>query len=165
MKVERSAGRTSHHKEALRERSDDSYRDDAKRPDPARCPKCGAVWLKGRWTWGRAPEGAATHKCPACRRTEDDFPAGYLTLSGDFLPLHRTEILNLVMARATRAREEHPLQRVMSVENVAGGMMVKTTDTHLARAIAQAVQEAFKGELELAYGRDENLLRATWSRS
>ena len=133
-------------------------------PDPASCPKCGAAYLNGRWTWHDAPADAPRHKCPACRRIEDDFPAGYVTLKGEFLPQHRSDILHVVMAHELRAKSEHPLQRIIAVENVPRGVLVTTTDTHLARAIAQAVHEAFKGELDLSYSKDENLLRAIWTR-
>jgi hypothetical protein len=80
------------------------------------------------------------------------------------LPQHRTEVLNLVMMRAARARQEHPLQQIMAVEKTAQGTLVTTTDTHLARSIAQALQEAFRGELSLKCRKAENLLRATWTR-
>ena len=164
MTSERGGSRPTRKEEGLRERHEDSYREDAKMPDPASCPKCGAAYLKGRWTWHDAPAGAHSHKCPACRRIEDDFPAGYVTLKGEFLPQHRAEILNIVAAREKRAKSEHPLQRLMAVTDVPGGLLVTTTDTHLAREIAQAMHEAFKGELDLSYSKDENLLRATWTR-
>jgi ApbE superfamily uncharacterized protein (UPF0280 family) len=52
----------------------------------------------------------------------------------------------------------------MAVEPSADGIVVTTTDVHLARAIATAVHNAFKGELDLRYSDSENLLRATWRR-
>ena len=44
------------------------------------------------------------------------------------------------------------------------GLEVTTTDSHLARGIAEALHGAYKGELKLRYSRDENLLRASWKR-
>ncbi|MGZ5082520.1 MAG: BCAM0308 family protein [Usitatibacter sp.] len=164
MKSERGGNRPAHRNEALAERHEDSYRQDAKLPDPATCPTCHATYLKGRWTWGDAPAGAARHKCPACRRIEDDFPGGHFTLKGPFLPGHRDEILDLVKARGARAKQDHPLQRIIDVKDVTVGLVVTTTDAHLAGTIARAVHDAFKGELELAYSKDESFLRATWSR-
>ena len=151
-------------KEQRMPETEDSHRADAKLPDPARCPKCKATYLKGPWTWRPAPENAASHTCPACLRIADGLPAGYVTLRGAFVPQHRSEVLNLVMARAERAKEEHPLQRIMAVETTAEGTLVTTTDTHLARGIAQALRDAFKGEVSLRYSKAENLLRATWTR-
>ena len=70
----------------------------------------------------------------------------------------------MVKAREERARAEHPLQRIMAVQPTPDGLLVTTTDIHLARGIARAVHGAFKGELALRYSKAENLLRATWTR-
>lgn len=145
-------------------RHDDSYRFDAKMKGPVCCPRCGALYRKGRWTWEAAPPEAAKHNCPACQRIEDNFPAGYITLKGAFFAAHRAEILDLISAREARARAEHPLQRLIGVETLADGVRVTTTDAHLARTLALAVHDSYRGDLDLDFGRDENLLRATWSR-
>jgi hypothetical protein len=52
----------------------------------------------------------------------------------------------------------------MTIEDAEDGVLVTTTDTHLARSIAEAVQAAYKGELDFRYNKEDNLLRATWSR-
>lgn len=150
------------HEQVMTLPTEDAYRLEAKLPDPTRCPGCGATYLKGRWTWKKSPGDASVHRCPACQRIHDQFPAGYVTLKGRFAPERRAEILNLVKARETRAKAEHPLQRIIAVENVADGILVTTTDGHLARSIAHALRDAFHGTLELTYSRDENLVRATW---
>jgi len=164
MKAQRAGFRVLEHEQRLNEPHEDSYRGTAKLPDPSRCPKCGVVYHKGHWAWGDAPAGSLRIKCPACRRIENDFPAGYVTLKGAFLAEHRQEVLNLVKAREARAKSEHPLQRIIDVKPLPDGVLVTTTDGHLARNIAHALHEAFKGELELAYSKSENLVRATWSR-
>lgn len=164
MKPERRTFRAGRNEQRMEPLHEDSYREGLKPADPARCPRCGAVCMRGRWAWREAPPDAVSHKCPACRRIEDDFPGGYVTLKGPFLAAHRDDILNLVAARAQRAREEHPMQRLIGVHDVSGGVLVTTTDARLARGIAVAVHEAFKGRLDLAFSRDENLIRATWSR-
>jgi hypothetical protein len=87
-----------------------------------------------------------------------------VTLKGEFLGGHRDEILQLVRNREATEKAQHPLERVMAIEDTAEGVLVTTTDTHLARNIAEAVQAAYKGELDFHYNREENLLRATWSR-
>jgi hypothetical protein len=164
MKTGRSQFRMLRREQLMDEIREDSYRANAKLPDPTRCPKCGATYLRGRWTWSKAPTDAHVHKCPACQRIDDDLPGGYVTLKGPFLAEHRAEILNVVKARETRAKEEHPLQRLMGVDTVADGVLVKTTDAHLARGIAMAIHEAFKGTLDMTYNKGENLLRANWRR-
>lgn len=152
------------HEERMKPLREDSYHDELKLADPATCQRCHATYLKGRWTWRPAPEDAVRTTCPACQRMEDNFPAGYVTLKGDFFASHRDEILGMVMARAERAREEHPLQRIIGMQDVARGVLVTTTDAHLARGIGVALKDAFKGELDLDFSKEENFVRATWSR-
>jgi hypothetical protein len=144
--------------------TDDPYRAAAKPPYPARCPTCAASFVAGRWSWRKAPAGAAPHVCPACQRIADQLPGGYVTLRGPFLEKHREEVIRLVKAREALALTEHPLQRIMAVENTASGLVVTTTDAHLAHRIAHALHDAYKGEMRLNYSKGENLLRATWSR-
>jgi NMD protein affecting ribosome stability and mRNA decay len=143
----------------------DPYLAKATRPqEPALCPTCKAVFAEGRWTWARAPVDAFEHKCPACQRIQDRFPAGYVLIKGDFLTKNRDQIVALVKAKEESARAENPLQRIMAIDDVREGIQVTTTEGQLARAIGEALQEAFKGDLKLRYSRDENLLRATWKR-
>ena len=162
MKTERGGFRMLEHEQKFAPPREDSYRADEKLPDPTRCPSCNATFRKGKWTWAKAPADAAIHHCPACQRIRDGIPAGYVTLKGQFATEERIELLNLVKAREARAKAEHPLQRVISVEDVADGIQVTTTDSHLAGGIAHALHDAFHGTLDLAYSRDENLVRATW---
>ena len=164
MKPVRKANRTATHQERMDNVPADSYRDEAKLHGPHTCPKCGASYDKGRWTWEKAAPNAVHHKCPACRRIEDKVPAGYVTLSGPFLAGHRDEILAVVRSSEAREREEHPLQRIIGIEPGAGDLVVTTTDTHLARSIVHALHEAFKGDTDTRFSKDEALVRASWRR-
>jgi len=148
----------------LQELVHDSYKAGRKLAEPTRCPDCGAVFQNGRWIWGTAPAAAHEERCPACHRTHDKFPAGFVTLKGAFLRAHRDEILHLIRHHEAKEKAEHPLQRIMAIADSADGILVTTTDTHLARDIAQALHDAYKGELEFHYSKKENLLRATWTR-
>lgn len=164
MKTERSGFRMLRREQLLPELVHDSYKPGKKIAEPARCPECGAVFHKGRWTWDVAPPAAAEHRCPACSRVHDRFPAGYVTLEGGFLHAHRDEILSLVRKCETSEKAEHPLERIMSIDTTDGGLEVTTTGSHLAREIAERVHHAYKGELRFSYNRDDNLLRAAWRR-
>ncbi|MBI2318526.1 MAG: ATPase [Betaproteobacteria bacterium] len=164
MKGERGGFRMLKREQLLQELVHDSYKSKRKLAGPSRCPECGAVYQRGRWSWASAPAGAHEQKCPACHRIADKFPAGYVSLKGPFLREHREQILNLVRNHETKEKAEHPLERIMAIEDTAQGVLVTTTDTHLARDIAEALYHAWKGDLEFHYNKEENLLRATWSR-
>lgn len=145
-------------------RNDDPYRVTAKPPEPTECPECHAVFTEGRWTWEKADGDMHEQICPACQRIHDKFPAGYVTIKGAFFTEHKDEIVNLIKSHEKKEKADRPLQRLIAIDEKRDGIEVTTTDSHLARGIAEALHSAYKGELKLRYSRDENLLRATWKR-
>jgi len=165
MNSRRNPFRPVRHHQQMTAVHDDTYRRNEKPPEPTSCPECGAAYLQGRWTWAAPPDDAYVELCPACQRIHDDLPAGYVTLKGDFVRAHRDEVLAVVHACATREKPEHPLQRIMGIADVAAGLEVATTDAHLARGIAGALQGAFKGRVSIRFAKEENFLRATWERA
>ena len=150
------------HVGVIHEREHDGYKAKEKLPEPTACPVCRAVFHKGRWQWAAMPAGAHEEMCPACHRIHDKFPAGFVTLEGEYLKLHRDELLQLVENVAERAKKEHPLERIMAIEDENGGILVTTTDIHLARGIGEALHHAHHGELEFHYSDEENMLRVHW---
>jgi NMD protein affecting ribosome stability and mRNA decay len=166
MKPERSAPYNPKRDAGIRSANDeDPYRANAKPPDGTRCPKCRATFHGGRWTWDAAEKDAPELICPACHRIDDRFPAGYVTIKGEFFNEHKDEIVALIENHEKKEKATRPLQRIMAIEAKRDGTFeVTTTDSHLARGIAEALHGAYKGDLKLRYSRDENLLRATWKR-
>ena len=143
----------------------DAYRPGAKPKGPAHCPACGAVFRKGRWSWGAAPAGARRLRCPACRRIDERLPAGLVSLGGTFFAAHRKEILARVKQCEAQEKAEHPLERIMAITaQGADGTLVTTTSVHLARLVGHALEHAFKGELTRSYDREDNRLRVGWRR-
>jgi NMD protein affecting ribosome stability and mRNA decay len=142
----------------------DTYKLRGKLPEPTLCPRCGAVFHKGRWTWAPRPARAHEEVCPACHRIADKYPAGMLHLSGSFLQTHREEVLGVVRHQEAQAKKEHPLCRLIGIEETDDGIEVMTTDTHLPRRIGEALWHAYHGELNLHYAEDARLLRMSWKR-
>lgn len=141
----------------------DTYREKQKYKEPTRCPKCSALFINGRWSWKDTTD--ETHKalCPACRRIEDNYPAGFVTLDGPFFNEHRKEIMNMVKNIKKAEIEEHPLERVMNVEEEDGKIVITTTGIHLPRRLGDALKNAYEGTLDISYDA-ENYVRISWQR-
>ena len=128
------------------------------------CGSCGAVYHEGRWQWMTPAADALQTRCAACRRIEENLPAGYVSIEGPFSQSHRDELVNLVRHLERREKAEHPLKRIMAIEEDGGKLLITTTDIHLARAIGEALHDAYKGELDFHYNKEEYLLRIRWRR-
>lgn len=153
------------HDRLVQEEVHDTYKSAGKLPEPTVCPDCGAVFENGGWHWAdHRPNNAHREICPACRRLRDNFPAGFVSLEGAFFLAHRDEIINLVRQEEEREQREHALKRIMATVEKEAGVLITTTDIHLARAIGKAIQSAYRGELEFLYNAAENLLRVHWRR-
>lgn len=146
------------------ERVHDSYKSTKKLPSPTLCPECGAVFSDGRWQWQPCPEPTHRELCPACHRIQDRLPSGYVKLDGDFFAEHRAELLDLVRNVEKKEKAGHPLKRIMDIVDEDGGVLVTTTDIHLAHGIGEALHRAYKGNLDSNYIPAETLLRVRWSR-
>ena len=153
----------SRHDGLFKERVHDAYKSKGKPLEPSVCSQCGAVFHEGRWQWLQAPANAHSLQCPACHRIHDHYPAGFLTMKGDFFRAHREEIMHLVHNHEQRERKEHPLQRIMAEEEKEGETLVTTTDIHLARGIGEALHHAYQGELDFHYNPEQSLLRVSWT--
>ena len=146
-------------------RGGDAYGLRGKLPDPTACPRCGAIYRAGRWTWGSPPADAHQTECPACRRTADRVPAGIVTVKGEFAAAHREEIRSLIRHVEEREKAEHALKRIMEiVEGDDGALSISTTDAKLAHAIGEALHSAYRGDLSDQFVESESCFRATWSR-
>lgn len=148
----------------IQEQRHDAYKAKGKPQEPTACPQCGVLFQRGRWVWGEKPSRAREVLCPACRRINDQYPAGEVTVTGTFYAGHRAEVLALARNEEAREKAEHPLARIMQVRDADGGAVIATTDTHLARRIGEALHHAYQGELDLQYGADQQFVRAKWTR-
>jgi hypothetical protein len=140
----------------------DPYQDTGKLAEPTVCSDCHAVYQHGRWLWAAAPPRAAKAVCPACRRIRDRQPAGYVKLAGVRMEGDRDALIGLVRNVEKHENVEHPLHRIMDIEQDADEVRVTTTDTHLPQRIGEAVKHAYKGLLDIAYGEDEYVVRVRW---
>lgn len=164
MKATRNGFRMLRREQLLQEFVHDTYKLPRKLAEPARCPDCGAVYREGRWSWKDVAGPVRETSCPACQRMRDNFPAGFVSVSGEFFAQHRDEILALARNCEETEKRGHPLERIMKVSDDSGGVLITTTGVHLARRIGDALEDAYKGTLEFHYNREQHLLRVAWSR-
>jgi NMD protein affecting ribosome stability and mRNA decay len=136
------------------------------------CEGCRAVYMHKRWYAGgdidenvtKSP-GTVTVVCPACLKIRDNFPGGIVTLKGDYVLPHKTDLMNLVRNEEERARGQNPLERVIAVkENGHGSMVISTTNVKLAQRIGRAIRKAFQGKVAYHWSHDTKLVRVDWVR-
>ncbi len=65
------------------------------------------------------------------------FPAGIVTLHGDFALEHKEEMIRLARHQEEAEKKEHPLNSIMSIEEDAQGIVINTTDIHCRGASAK----------------------------
>jgi NMD protein affecting ribosome stability and mRNA decay len=148
----------------IQEKRHDTYQEGHKWPESTRCTQCGALFVKGRWTWQESAEAVGEAICPACRRIAEHYPAGYIEISGPFFAEHREEILNLIRNVEKQEKDEHPLERIMAITTEKEPTLVTTTGLHLARRIGQALARAYTGNLSFRYADNESSIRVYWQR-
>lgn len=164
MTAQKVAGLGARRDRMVQEYQHDTYKQRGKLKEPSVCSQCGAVFHKGRWTWEKRPAGAYETLCPACHRINDKYPKGMLTLSGPYLAANRAEILNLARNEEAREKKEHPLARIMAIEERPEGTVITTTDAHLPRRIGEALHRAYDGDFTFHYDEGEQFVRARWTR-
>jgi hypothetical protein len=142
----------------------DPYKRVEKTHAPAVCPQCGAVYQDGRWRWSSRPDDAREELCQACHRIKDHYPAGTVTLSGPFVTKHKAEMISLARHQEEAEKKDHPLNRIMDIEEAPDRIVINTTDIHLPRRIGEAQKRAHHGKLDLHYDEDGYFVRVNWHR-
>jgi NMD protein affecting ribosome stability and mRNA decay len=152
-------------------RVEDPYRLEAGQ-EAAICQQCHALYQGKRWFFDDKlyKRLAGTSKmrevtCPTCRKIEDRYPEGILTLSGEFFHQHQGEIVKLLEKEASRVSARSVLDRVIRMgEAGPGKLVVETTTEKLAQRLGRAVYRAYKGDLNFKWSENERFARVYWSR-
>jgi hypothetical protein len=115
---------------------------------------------------GTSPVGQSGGEV-SCLRTDSGPRAerGVLLLTGEIVVRHRDQVLGLARNEEARIKAEHPLARIIKIEDrteAPRGVLITTTDPHLARHIGEALHHAYRGTLTCRYEENEDLLRANW---
>lgn len=148
----------------IKQKRIDAYQQMHNPPEPTVCSKCQALFANGRWTWKPPPSDSNESTCPACRRIIDNYPAGFITIKGEFYILHRDNILNLVKNVENQEKRGRPLERIMNIDRQNDQAIITTTGIHVARRIGEALSKSFKGDLSIQYADADKNVRVNWSR-
>ncbi|HTL74353.1 MAG TPA: BCAM0308 family protein [bacterium] len=148
----------------IHERIHDPYKSLQKPVGSSVCPVCNAVFKDGHWQWLEFwPLDTPREICQACRRIRDNYPAGFMTITGEFVQTHRQEVLNLARNQERAECALHPLHRIIHIEEQADAVTITTTDLHLPKRIGQALERAYKGRLDLHYDEKGCFVRVKWT--
>lgn len=143
---------------------EDAYHARAKSSDARVCKTCGVTSYGGKWSW-HGPPLADVYECvcPACQRIHDGYPAGRIELH--FIDAdERKEVESLIRNVEAAEKPEHPLERLMSLRDEHGMLLVTTTGMHLGRAIAGALGRRFHGRVSIEYPGGEDFIRVRLDR-
>ena len=133
------------------------------------CSGCGAFHHRRHWTL-TPPAGFSgqIHSqlffCPACRKIQDKFPGGELTLRGVEVE-NRGEIARILRNEESRARQKNPLERIMRMDAANGGWRVETTTEKLAQRLGRSIKKARGGKLAYKWGHNNKFVRVVWENS
>jgi hypothetical protein len=140
--------------------------------EAAICTQCHALYQGKRWFFDeklyehlagtrRVREGV----CPTCRKVNDDYSEGFLTLSGEFFVQHQEEIVKLLEKEAARVGARSVMDRIIRMTpEEAGHLVVETTTDKLAQRLGHAVYKAYKGDLNFRWGEMDRFVRVYWNR-
>jgi hypothetical protein len=106
----------------------------------------------------------AADGCLKRRILNDKYPAGEIILAGAFFATHREEVLGLLRNEAEAETAEHPLHRIMGIEERPEEVVVTTTDIHLPRRIGHVLEHAYKGQLDIHFDKEGHFARMKWHR-
>jgi hypothetical protein len=161
MRIKSSARRKDR---LIKDKRKDVYIDQITLKEPAVCSKCNAVYINGRWTWKTMDQVTTKTICPACRRINDNYPAGYIEIKGNFFQMHSNDILNLINNTEQLEKNERPLERIISISEKENKTVITTTGIHIARRIGEALKRSYQGNYLFQYADGEKSIRVFWER-
>ena len=73
-------------------------------------------------------------------------------------------MLNLIRNVEAKEKANHPLERIMAIEERPDCTLVSTTGIHVARGIGSSLSSAYAGDLSLRYLDGETGIQVRWVR-
>jgi NMD protein affecting ribosome stability and mRNA decay len=139
--------------------------------EAAICTQCRALYQSKRWFFDEklsaSLAGAGTVRevvCPTCRKINDHYAEGILSLSGEFYSAHTEEIVKLLQNEAARVGARSVQDRIIRMAPEGDKLVVETTTDKLAQHLGRAVYKAYKGDLKFHWGEVDRFVRVSWNR-
>lgn len=130
------------------------------------CEECDAVLWQKSWHHGLEDIPETEKKnilfviCPACRMIKDNRYEGEVIIE-NISEEKKEEIENLISNFSETAFKKDPMDRIISMQTVAKGMLrVLTTENQIAQQLAKKIKKTFKGKTSFMYSKRESILRA-----
>lgn len=149
------------------ETSTDPYRMSEGLKEPARCRICQAVYHNKRWQAASSDMGESEARlvvCPACRKAEEGYVQGVLTLRGDYVLEHEDEIRNVLQNAELHSTERNPMERIMRIDRDGDMLVIETSAERLAEQLGRALHRSLHGELKIQWSADHDVCRVNWQR-
>jgi len=131
------------------------------------CRECEAFYWHKSWhhNFSDYPEISEERNvkftiCPACQMIKDGRYEGEVIIE-NVAEQRREEIENLINNFSETAFNRDPMDRVISIQTIAKGMIrVLTTENQMAQQLAKKIKKTFKGKATFIHSQRESTLRA-----
>jgi hypothetical protein len=150
----------------------DPYRSRRKSAGLVRCPVCGSMNARGRWTspslarptkqTAAAKKPLREVKCPACRQIEDRFAQSVVELRGGRWREKRELVENTIRHTERIARVGNDQERVLWTKDLGEVTKVYVSLPGLARRIGRELEKSFQGVVEYERSTEEPFMRVRW---
>lgn len=98
--------------------------------------------------------------CPACKMIEEGKYEGEVIIE-NVDETKKEEIINLIKNFGQASFRRDPLDRIISIEEIARGMIrVLATENQMARRLAKKLGHTYKGRLKFIYSKQGKIVRA-----
>ncbi len=97
--------------------------------------------------------------CPSCQMIKDERYEGEVIIE-NLAEQKKEEIENLITNFSEIAFSKDPMDRIISIETIAKGMLrVLTTENQMAQRLAKKIKRTFKGKVTFLHSKKEPILR------
>lgn len=134
---------------------------------PVKCWKCGSVYIKGKWYGSlekikfelKPEKKIESTLCPACFMIKEGKYLGELIIE-NIPEIKKEEIINLTKKFCNLSFEENPVNRLISLEEIARGIIrILVTDKRMAKKLADRLKKIYKLKSKIIHSPREQFVR------